>query len=226
MAAPSLSSPILNTLTFFAAPCAVPWVPDFFYPPIDQGSPSGPPPAVGPASLSRGAVSPLFPPPSPGPHSQEGASAVRTHFGRLSNAPRHLWLCEALCNGRVASHRRPTSVAASGSSHLAAFARRAPTAGVRAARAVPRQPVLPARPGAVLVGDAQVFPLPVPARAPLLAGKLALLGVLACESVFPSPVFYVGLRLPVFSRVPLLFLTWPAWCILSRLKLSLLSAWH
>ena len=52
------------------------------------------------------------------------------------------------------------------------------------ARAVPRPPVLPARPGAVLVGDARAFPLPVPALVPLLA----LLGILACESVFPSPV--------------------------------------
>ena len=46
--------------------------------------------------------------------SQKGASAVRTRFGRLSNAPRHL--SKALCTGRGTSRRRPTSVAAFGSS--------------------------------------------------------------------------------------------------------------
>ena len=88
--------------------------------------------ALPPGHLGPCPLCPLLPEaPSPGPHSQEGASAVRTHHGRLSNAPRHLRLSEALCNGRVASRRRPTSVAASGSSLLVALARRAQTAGVR-----------------------------------------------------------------------------------------------
>ena len=59
-------------LDFFRR-CAVPWVPDFLHAPIDQGSPSGPPPEVDLASRSPGAVSPQSPPPSPGPHSLGGA---------------------------------------------------------------------------------------------------------------------------------------------------------
>ena len=58
-------------LDFFRR-CAVPWVPDFFYTPIAQGFPSDPPPEVGPASRSPGAVSPVSPPPSPGPRSLGG----------------------------------------------------------------------------------------------------------------------------------------------------------
>ena len=104
--------------------CAVPWVPDFLHTPIAQGSPSGPPPEVGPASRLPGAVSPVSPPPSPGPHSLWGASAVRTRYGKLSTAPRHLQLCKALCTGRRAPRRRPQSVAASGPSLPAALARR------------------------------------------------------------------------------------------------------
>ena len=91
---------------------------------FEGGSPSGPPSEVG-------AVSPQSPPPSPGPHSMGGgASAIRTRYGRLSNAPRHFLPSEALCTCRSASRRRPASVAASGSSLPAALARRAPTAGV------------------------------------------------------------------------------------------------
>ena len=58
------------------------------------------------------------------------------------------------------------------------FQRRSRAALLRrgSAGAGPRQHVLPARPGAVLVGDALARPLSVPARAPLLAR----LGVLAC----------------------------------------------
>ena len=52
----------------------------------------------------------------------------------------------------------------------------------QSARAAPRLHVLPARPGAVLVGDTRALPLPVPARTPLLAR----IGVLACEAVFSS----------------------------------------
>ena len=68
-----------------------------------------------------------------------GASAVRTRYGRLSTAPRHLRLSDALCTGRGASHRRPTSVAAPGSS--AALARRALTAGVRPGGALTARPL-------------------------------------------------------------------------------------
>ena len=69
-----------------------------------------------------------------------GGSAVRTRYGRLSNAPRYLELSEALCTGRGASRRRPTSVAASGSSLPSALARRAQTAGVRLGGALTARP--------------------------------------------------------------------------------------
>ena len=77
LAAPSLSSPILNTLTFSAAVlfCGS-GVPDFFHAPIDQGSPSGPLQDVGPASRSLGAFSPVSPPPSPGPISSFSGPGV------------------------------------------------------------------------------------------------------------------------------------------------------
>ena len=123
-------------------------------------------------------------------YSLGGASAVRTRYGRLSNAPRHLRPSEALCTSRGTSRRRPTSVAASGSSLPVALARRAPTAGVRRGGALTAR--LPARPGAVLVGDARALPLAVPARAPFLAR----LEVLACEAVFPSPVVLRRLEAP------------------------------
>ena len=132
LAAPLLSCPILNTLTFtFFCCCADPsrWVPDFFHAPIDQGSPSGPPQDVVPASRSLGAVSPVAPP--PGQLSPGGASAILTRSGWLSTAPRHLLPSAALSTGRGASRRRSTSVVASGSSFPAALARRAPPAGVR-----------------------------------------------------------------------------------------------
>ena len=124
--------------------CAVPWVPDFFHAPIDQGSPSRPPQHVGPASRSLGAVSPVSPPPSTGLLSPGGASVVRTRYGRLSTAPRHLRPSEALSTSRGASRRRP---------HLwrllpHRFRRRSRAApGWRgSARTEPRQNVLPARP--------------------------------------------------------------------------------
>ena len=71
-----------------------------------------------------------------------------------------------------------------GSSLPTALARRTPTAVVLLPE--PRLHVLPARPGAVLVGVTRALPLPVPARAALLAR----LGVLACEAVFPSPAVH------------------------------------
>ena len=88
LAAPSLFSPILNTLTFSAVVLFRGSL-TFLHAPMAQGSPSGPPPDIGPATRSPGAVSPVSPSPSPGPHSQGGASAVRTHYRRFSNAPRH-----------------------------------------------------------------------------------------------------------------------------------------
>ena len=142
--------------------------------------------------LGPGAVSPVSPSPSPGPFSPGGASVIRARSGRVSTAPRYLRPSAALSTGRGASRRRPTSesVAASGSSLPAALARRAPTGGFRLGRASTAQ--LPTRPGAVLVGDARALPLPVPARAPLLAR----LGVLASDAVFPSPAVHRRLAAP------------------------------
>ena len=107
------------------------------------------------------------------------------------------------------SRRRPTSVAASGSSLPAALARRASTAGVRRGGASTARPTRsPTRPGAVLVGDTLALPLPVPARAPLLAR----LGVLACEAVFPSPAVHRELAAPCVPPCSFfLLVTWPAW---------------
>ena len=117
-------------------------------------------------------------------------SAVCTRYGRLSTAPQHLLLSNALCTGRGASRRRPTSVAASGSSLPAALARRAPTAGVRPGGALTARPRRSA--GCGPRGRHLGPPLSVPARAPLLAR----LGVLACEAVFPSPVVLRRLAAP------------------------------
>ena len=71
--------------------------------------------------------------------------------------------------------------------------------GARALRPEGVGPPGRTRPGAVLVDDTLALPLPVPARAPLLAQ----LGVLACEAAFPT-LSSVGLQLPVFPRVPFL----------------------
>ena len=126
LAAPSVSSPVLNTLTFSAAVLFRGSL-TFFIPPLPRGSLlthlrklALPPGRLGPCPLC-----PLLLPLARVPW---GASAVRTRYGRLSTAPRHLQVSAALCSG--ASRRQPTSVAASGSSLPAAFARRAPTAGV------------------------------------------------------------------------------------------------
>ena len=140
LAAPLLSSPILNTLTFSAAVLFCGSL-TFFMPPLTKGPLLArltmlalPPGLLGPfllcpllLSLARFQV-------SPGPG---WALAVRTRYGRLSTAPLHLRPSEALCTGRGASRRRLTSVAASesGSSLPAALARRATNltrkAGVR-----------------------------------------------------------------------------------------------
>ena len=163
--------------------------------------------------LSWGRVS-CVPSSFPWPALPRGSVGDSHSLCRVSTAPRYLRPSAALSTGR----RRPTSVAASGSSLPAALARRAPTGGFRLGRASTAQ--LPTRPGAVLVGDARALPLPVPARAPLLAR----LGVLASDAVFPSPAVHRRLAAPCVPLCSLsLLVTWPAWCVLSRLKLSLLS---
>ena len=51
---------------------------------------------------------------------------------------------------------------------------------------------------------------------------LARLGVLPWEAVFPSPAVHRRLAAPCVPPVFLsLLVTWPAWCVLSRFKLSL-----
>ena len=164
--------PILNTLTFSAAVLFRGSL-TFFMPLLTRGpllahlrklilapSPPGPCPVCSrPSSFPW----PAFP---------GGASAVRTRYGRFSTAPRHLQLSDALCTGRGASRRRPTSVAASGSSLPAALARRAPTAGVRPGGALTARPPRSAgrgprerRPGPP-TSSARASPSPSPAGGP------------------------------------------------------------
>ena len=91
LAAPSLSSPILNTLTF---PAAVLFYGSltFLMPRLIRGPLLAhlrmlalPPALLGPYLLCPL----LLPPPSPTPgHSADGASAIHTRSGRLSTAPR------------------------------------------------------------------------------------------------------------------------------------------
>ena len=183
--------------------CAVPWVPDFFHAPVDQGAPSGPPQNVGPSSRSLGHPLLLlarFP--------REGASAIRTRSGRLSAAPHHLRPSETLSTGRGASRRRPTSVAASGSSLPAALARRAPTAGSRPGGASTARPARSAGSGPCVPG---------PARAPLLAG----LGSRLVRRCFQAPLSTVGLQLPVFPRVP--FLACDLACLVCTVQIKVVS---
>ena len=130
----------------------------------------------------------LFVPPSAGLLSPEGASAIATRSGRLSTAPRHLRPPEALSTDRRGacrdSRRRPTSqaVAAWGSSIPAALARRVPSDSPRlgSTREKPRQYVLPARPGAVIVHD------------------------MISKPCCPSPPVTGGLQLPLFPSAPFL----------------------
>ena len=119
----------------------------------------------------------------------------------------------------------PRSIAANGQ-HLrrllALHVRRRSLAAPRrrgSAREEPRQHVLPARPGAVLVGDTRALPRPMPARAPLLAR----LGSWLVRRRFQALLSTVGLQLPEFLVFLSLLVTWPAWCLLSRLHLSLLA---
>ena len=65
--------------------------------------------------------------------------------------------------------------------------------------------------------DMRALTLPVPARAPLLARAGVLASVRPC---LQARLYTVGLQLPVFLS---LLVAWPAWCVKSRLKLSLSS---
>ena len=121
LSAPSLSSHILNTLTFSAAVLFRGSL-TFFMPPLTRG------PFLTHLrmfALPHNLLGQC--PPSPGPLSLGGAAAIRTRHGRLFTASRHLLPSEALC----------TSGAASGSSLPTALARSAPTAGVDARMGLP-----------------------------------------------------------------------------------------
>ena len=121
-------------------------------------------------------------------------SAIRTRYGRLSNAPRHLRPSAALSTGRGASRRRQTSVAASGSSLPAALARRAPTAGVRPGGASTARPTRSAGSG----------PCGRHLRSRARASPSLSLGVLACEAVFPRPSVHRRRAAPCVPCVPFL----------------------
>ena len=152
--------------------CAVPWVPDFFHAPVDQGAPSGPPQNVGPSSRSLGHPLLLlarFP--------REGASAIRTRSGRLSAAPHHLRPSETLSTGRGASRRRPASVAASGSSLTR------PDGGGPHGRSLDST-FCPLGRERSLCSWARASP------------SLSRFRVQACEAVFPSPAVHRRLAAP------------------------------
>ena len=191
LAAPSLSSPILNTLTISAAELFHGFR-TFFMPPLTRGTllarlgmlalPPGP--------LVPSPLCPLLLPLASSPRGERRRFALALEGCPLLHAasgpPRpgapvaarpadgqHQWRLPALHFRRRRAHRRGT------------------------AWAEPRQLVLPAHPCAVIVGDPLALPLPVPARAPLLAR----LGVLACEAVFPSPRGLLLHPLPVDELV-------------------------
>ena len=126
--------------------------------------------------------------PSPGPLSPGGASAIRTP---LAVCP--LFPATSLRGPEHRSRRVPSPANICGGFWLFT------SGGARALRPEGVGPPGRTRPGAVLVDDTLALPLPVPARAPLLAQ----LGVLACEAAFPT-LSSVGLQLPVFPRVPFL----------------------
>ena len=188
LAAPSPSSPIPNTLNFSASVLFRGSL-TFSMPPSTRGPASGCWPCL---QVSWGRVS-CVPSSFPWPALPGGASAVRTRSGRLSNAPRHLRPSEALSTGRGASHRRPTSAAASGASLPAALAPRRQGS----AREVPRQHVLPARSGG-LCGR----PPASCARfqVPLLPGWESWL-VRRC---FQALLSTIGLQLPFLPLFPFL----------------------
>ena len=106
-----------------------------------------------------------------------GGDVGDSHVVHCSPPPRP---SEALSTGRGP----PTATLCGGFGAFTSGGARAPRpAGGGPPGEEPRLHVLPARPGAVIVDDTRALPLPVPARAPLL-------GVLACEAVFPSPAVH------------------------------------
>ena len=186
LAAPSLSSPILNTLIFSAAVLFRGSL-TFFMPPLPRGPHLArlrkmtlPPCHLGPCPLS-----PLLLPLAWG-GPRRFALALRLAGCPLFPATFSSLRPCAPVEGRPADGLPRWRLPAL---HLRRRSRAAPRRRVSRAE---RQPVLPAPLGAVLVGAARALPLPVPARAPLLAR----LGVLACEAVFPSPVVQRRLAAP------------------------------
>ena len=152
--------------------------------------------------LGPGAVSPVSPSPSPGPFSPGGASVIRARSGRVSTAPRHFRPSETLGTGRGASRRRPTSVAASGSSLPAVLARRAPTGGGPPGRSLDSTsyPL-----GRELSSWATLWPsrFLCPCKPLALPGQPRW-GSWLVRRCFQALLFPVSLRLPVFPRVPFL----------------------
>ena len=187
LAAPSLSSPILNTLIFSAAVLFRGSL-TFFMPPL----PRGPLQArlrkltLPPGHLGQCPLSPLLLPlariPGGGPRrfalALAGCPLLPATFSSLRPcAPVEERPADGLPRWRLPALH---------------FRRRSRAAPRRRVSRAERQPVLPAPLGAVLVGAARALPLPVSASAPLLAR----LGVLACEAVFPSPVVQRRLAAP------------------------------
>ena len=154
---------------------------------------------AGPASRSLGPVSPAPPPPSPGPLS--GGKGIRTRSGRLSTAPRHLRPSDALppANFGGGFRIRP------GGASIARTARSARVGRDRSLWAIlgPSRFLCPRE------------PLTLPVGGPGMGGGVSqpCCPPSACSSL-SSPVF--------LSRILTLPVTWLAWCVLPRLKLSFL----
>ena len=142
--------------------------------------------ALPPGLLGQCLLCPLLLPLACSPRG--GALALRTCYGWLSTARRHLLPSEALCTGSGASRRRPTFVAASGSSGARA---QPPAGGGPIGRSLSR------RAGRGFCGrrsgrfQCPREPLSKPGWGSWLVGRC-----------FPALLFNVGLQLPVFSLVP------------------------
>ena len=143
------------------------------------------PPGLSGQCLQCPLLLPLACSPCGGPKAGLGCSHC---YGRLSTAPRHLPPSEALCTGSGASRRRPTFVAASGSSGARA---QPPAGGGPIGRSLSR------RAGRGFCGrrsgrfQCPREPLSKPGWGSWLVGRC-----------FPALLFNVGLQLPVFSLVP------------------------
>ena len=167
--------------------------------------------ALPPGLLGQCLLCPLLLPLACSPRG--GALALRTCYGWLSTARRHLLPSEALCTGSGASRRRPTFVAASGSS------------GARAPR-----PAVGGPPGRSLARSAgrgfcgrRTGPPASSARASPYqnpAGGSGLWG--GVGRCFPALLFNVGLQLPVFSLVP--FLVSDLACLVCTFQIKVVSA--